>query len=47
MIDAGHHLTLSGLADIVEIVETMNRQKPRQELLSILRDYTPDASDMR
>jgi hypothetical protein len=47
MIDAGHHLTLSGLADIVQIVETMNRQKPRQELLSILRDYTPDASDMR
>ncbi len=47
MIDEGHHLTASGLTGIVQIVETMNRQKPRPELLRILRDYTPDASDMR
>jgi LAGLIDADG DNA endonuclease family protein len=42
LIDAGHHLTFEGLADIVEIAETMNRQKPRPELLRILRGHTPN-----
>ena len=27
MIDTGHHLTFEGLAEIVEIAETMNRHK--------------------
>jgi len=45
MIDAGHHLSVEGLAEIVEIAETMNRQKPRTELLRILRGHTPNIQD--
>jgi hypothetical protein len=45
MMDAGHHLSLEGLADIVEIMETMNRQKPRTEILRILRGHTPNIPD--
>ena len=46
MIDDDHHLTREGLIEIALIVETMNRQKSKTELIGILRDYTPDASDM-
>jgi hypothetical protein len=42
LIETGHHLTFEGLAEIVEIAETMNRQKPRTELLRILRGHTPN-----
>jgi hypothetical protein len=45
MIDRGHHLTCEGLADIVEIAQTMNRQKPRADLLRILRGHTPNIQD--
>ncbi len=45
MIDAGHHLSSMGLADIAEIAETMNRQKPRTDLIRILRGHTPDIHD--
>jgi hypothetical protein len=45
MIDAGQHLSFEGLAAIVEIAETMNRQKPRTELLRILRGHTPNIQD--
>jgi len=45
-INAGHHLTRKGLIEIAEIVQTMNRQKPRHELISILRDHTPDIRDI-
>jgi len=38
----GDHLSWEGLAEIVEVVETMNRRKPRTELVRILRDHTPD-----
>ena len=38
----GHHLNHSGLADLLEVVSTMNRQKPRTELIRILRDHMPD-----
>src|ERR1700730_4809043 len=41
-MEHGRHLTRSGLADLVEIVATMNHQKPRTELIRILRDHTPD-----
>ena len=44
-IGAGQHKTHAGLADIVEIMQTMNRKKPRHELIRILRDYTPEALD--
>ena len=36
---------VEGLAEIVEIAETMNRQKPRTELLRILRGHTPNIQD--
>ena len=45
MIDQDVHRTQSGLADIAEIVQTMNRQKPRQSLIRILRDHTPEIQD--
>ncbi len=45
MIEAGRHLSFDGLAEIVEIAETMNRQKPRTELLRILRGHTPNIQD--
>lgn len=45
MIDAGIHRTRSGLADIAEIAQTMNRQKSRQDLIRILRDHTPEIQD--
>jgi hypothetical protein len=39
------HLTPSGLIEIAEIAQTMNRQKPRHELIRILRGHTPDIQD--
>jgi LAGLIDADG endonuclease len=45
MISAGHHLSFEGLADIAEIAQTMNRQKPRTELIRILRGHTPNIQD--
>ena len=42
LIDKKHHLTNSGMVDILEIMQTMNRQKSRLDLIRILRDYTPD-----
>ena len=45
LIDAGHHLSFGGLADIAEIAETMNRQKPRTDLIRILRGHTPNIQD--
>lgn len=34
------HLTREGLIEIAQIAQTMNRQKPREILIRILRDYT-------
>ena len=45
LIDAGHHLSFEGLADVAEIAQTMNRQKPRSELIRILRGHTPNVQD--
>jgi hypothetical protein len=45
LMDAGHHLSFEGLADIVEIMQTLNRQKPRTELVRILRGHTPNVQD--
>ena len=42
LMEAGHHLSVDGLAEIAEIAETMNRQKPRTELIRILRGHTPN-----
>ena len=45
LVAGGHHRTREGLLEIVRIVETMNRRKPRPELVRILRDHTPDVRD--
>ncbi len=45
LVSRGRHLTPSGLLEIVEIAQTMNRRKPRPELIRILRDYTPETLD--
>ena len=45
LVGSGHHLTCQGLAEIAEIAETMNRQKPRTELIRILRGHTPNIPD--
>jgi hypothetical protein len=42
---AGRHLTAQGLIEIAEIAQTMNRQKPRHDLIRILRGHTPDVRD--
>jgi hypothetical protein len=46
LVEAGHHKTVDGLIEIVQIAETMNRHKPRHELLRILRGHTPDIRDI-
>jgi hypothetical protein len=45
LIEAGSHLTHRGLVELAEIAQTMNRRKPRHELIRILRDHTPDIRD--
>jgi LAGLIDADG endonuclease len=45
LISEGKHLTREGLILLAEIAQTMNRQKPRNELIRILRDHTPDIRD--
>jgi hypothetical protein len=45
MMEANVHLTPEGLVAIAEITESMNRQKPRTELIRILRGHTPNILD--
>jgi hypothetical protein len=45
LVDSGRHLTPAGLIEIAEIAQTMNRMKPRHELIRILRGHTPDIQD--
>jgi len=45
LVESGRHLTPDGLAEIAEIAQTMNRRKPRHELIRILRGHTPDIQD--
>lgn len=42
----GRHLSREGMVAIAEVAQTMNRQKPREELISFLRDRTPDIRDI-
>jgi hypothetical protein len=46
VVEDGRHLTRAGLIEIAEIAQTMNRQKPRHDLIRILRDHTPDVRDI-
>jgi hypothetical protein len=43
MIKQNVHVTPRGLLAILEIMQTMNHCKPRNELIRILRDYMPNA----
>ena len=43
VIATGEHLTVRGLLEIVEVIQTMNNCKPRTEMIRILRDYMPNA----
>ena len=45
-IESGLHLTCEGLIEIAEVAQTMNRQKPRDELIRILRDHMPNIQDI-
>jgi hypothetical protein len=38
----GHHLTSDGLAEIAAIMQTMNHEKSREDVIRILRGHTPD-----
>ncbi|MFA4830089.1 MAG: LAGLIDADG family homing endonuclease [Thermodesulfovibrionales bacterium] len=42
LIQANQHLIVKGLVKIAGIVQTMNRQKPKDNIIRILRDYTSD-----
>jgi hypothetical protein len=42
LMRAKRHLEHAGLADLLEIAQTMNRQLSRSELIRILRDHTPE-----
>jgi hypothetical protein len=44
-MDTGIHKTPEGLIRILELASRMNRQKPRTELIRILRDHTPNTRD--
>jgi LAGLIDADG endonuclease len=45
LIVGGSNRTPAGLIEIAEIAETMNRRKPRHDLIRILRGHTPDIQD--
>jgi hypothetical protein len=45
LIADGRHLSRSGLIEIAEIAQTMNRRKPRHDLIRILRGHTPSIQD--
>ncbi len=45
LIASGRHLTQEGLIEIVQIAETMNRRKSRQDMIRILRGHTPNTLD--
>jgi hypothetical protein len=45
LVAAGSHKSPAGLIEIAEIAQTMNRRKPRHDLIRILRGHTPDIQD--
>jgi hypothetical protein len=42
VIETNAHLTVRGLLEIVEVMQTMNHCQPRTEMIRILRDYMPN-----
>ena len=47
IIDKKEHLSKAGIIKIAKIAATMNRQKPRESLIRILRDHTPNPKENR
>ncbi len=45
LVAGGSNRTPTGLIEIAEIAQTMNRRKPRHDLIRILRGHTPDIQD--
>jgi hypothetical protein len=45
MMEDDLHRSAEGLVQIAEIAQTMNRRKPRTELIRILRGHTPNIQD--
>ncbi len=45
IVESGRHLSSEGLIEIAVLAETMNRQKPRGDLIRILRGHTPGTLD--
>jgi hypothetical protein len=44
IIAAGRHMTTTGLVEILEIAQTMNRRKSRKHMIRILRGHTPNSA---
>lgn len=47
IIEKKEHLTKEGVVKIAKIASTMNRQKPRDSLIRILRDQTPNSLSIK
>ena len=45
LVADGRHLSPNGLIEIAQIAQTMNRRKPRHDLIRILRGHTPSIQD--
>jgi hypothetical protein len=46
IVSEGRHKTHAGLVEILEIAQTMNRRKPREDVIGILRGHTPNSDDV-
>jgi hypothetical protein len=44
IVSDGRHTTHAGLVEILEIAQTMNRRKSRQDVIGILRGHTPNSA---
>jgi hypothetical protein len=47
MMTTARHRTPQGVAELLEIAQTMNRRKSRDAMIRILRGHTPDGGDSR
>lgn len=46
IVSSGRHLSREGLIEILERSQEMNHKKSRQDLIRILRDYTPNIQNI-
>lgn len=45
LMSLSKHLSIDGLIEIAELTQGMNHKKSRENLIRILRDYTPDSKN--